>query len=127
MSYLVDGQPFLPINLQENFQWSQICTSHPEIDDPNCPNVGIFGEFNPTQFSNGTHTFTITVGDGAGNVTSRNTTFSVQNVVDTTAPQMRVPTVNANQATVYILFVGSRRIRCGVRVLFSGWPTVLTN
>jgi hypothetical protein len=78
-TFTIDGQPLTLLGALQTVSRSSVCSAHPEVPDPNCPNVGWRGYFNSTLYANGSHTLTATFVDAAGNASTFNRLFVIGN------------------------------------------------
>jgi len=109
-TFKIDGQPVTLIGAVQAVYRSNVCSSYPQIPDPNCPYVGWRAYFDSTPFPNGGHTLTATFVDAAGNATTFNRSFIIANsqtttfypVADATAWQAS-PNNNSGTQTVLAL------------------------
>lgn len=106
-TFQIDGQALTLIGALQTVSRATVCSAHPEVADPNCPNVGWRGYFDSTRYPNGSHTLTATFVDAAGNPSTFSQTFVITNsqtatfypVADATAWQA-LPTYNSGTQTL---------------------------
>lgn len=78
-SFALDGSPLQLNGAVASVYRQGVCNTFPEVPDPRCPYVGWSTHFDSTAFSNGGHTLTLTVTDGAGNSRSFHRSFIIDN------------------------------------------------
>lgn len=81
MKFFVDGGQVSLTALDTATFRPDVCAAYPDLEDPDCNDVGWQGELNTTAFSNGIHYFKITATDTEGNEsTLLSRRFRVSNV-----------------------------------------------
>lgn len=78
-TFQVDGSPVTLTSLTLRGGRGDVCAAFPSLNDPNCPNVGVYGYLNTAGMTNGTHTLRMTVTDIHGNSGTFDRTFRTQN------------------------------------------------
>ena len=90
-AFAVDGQPVTLGSFAYGLPEPGACDLHPAVGSPNCPNARWRGYLNTAVFTNGWHTFTMTVTDPSGNVRTQNRSFRVDNrPLSGPAPRLRI-------------------------------------
>jgi hypothetical protein len=79
MTFAVDGSPVTLSGFAYGTPRAGACNANPDLNDPNCPNVGWRGSLNTISFGNGAHTLRVTATDAVGNTKVFNRSFVIQN------------------------------------------------
>lgn len=105
LAFEVDGNSVSLGNLVYGLPSESACNQHNDVNSPNCPNVRWRGYVNTFALANGWHTFTVTVTDASGSVSSRSSTFLVDNrstIGDRPRARLELPTHGTTISGSYV-------------------------